>query len=117
MVNRVVVGAHYGLKDWLVQRITAIIMAAYSLFFGAMLFVRLPLDHENWQALFAPPWFRIFTLLFLFSLFWHAWVGMRDIVMDYVKPLAIKLTLEVLIVLTLMAYALWSVKILWSQSL
>ena len=114
MVNRIVVGAHYGLKDWLVQRITAVIMAAYSLFLGLTILRRLPLNQEDWKALFSPQWFRVVTLVFLLSLFWHAWVGMRDIVMDYVKPTAIKLALETLIVLALVVYAFWAVTILWS---
>lgn len=113
MVNRIIVGAHYGLKDWLTQRISAVIIAAYSLVLLALVLTRSPLVQEGWKALFAPQWFRVFTLLFLLSVFWHAWVGMRDIVMDYVQPIAIKLTVEVLIALALVVYAVWAVRILW----
>lgn len=116
MVNRIVVGAHYGLKDWLVQRVTAVIMAVYSVILGGVIVTRLPLHQEGWKALFAPQWFRVATLLFLLSVFWHTWVGMRDILMDYIKPVAIRFGLEVLVVLALMAYALWSVTILWSEA-
>lgn len=114
MVDRVVVGAHYGLKDWLVQRITAVVMAVYSLVVGGVILTRLPLDHEGLKALFAPQWFRVVTLMFLLSLFWHAWIGVRDILMDYIQPVAVRLTAEVLVVLALAAYAFWSVTILWS---
>ena len=114
MVSRIVVGAHYGLKEWLIQRITAVVMVAYSLAIGVVVLIRLPMDYERWKALFAPQWFRVLTLLFLLCLFWHAWIGVRDILMDYVQSLAARLTAQVLVVLALVAYALWSVTILWS---
>lgn len=114
MVNRIVVGAHYGLKEWLVQRITAVVMAVYSLVIGVVVLARLPMDHERWKALFALQWFRVLTLLFLLCLFWHAWIGVRDILMDYLQSLAVRLTVQVLVLLALVAYALWSVTILWS---
>ncbi len=88
MVTRVVTGAHYGLKDWLVQRVSALVMAVYLvLFVGAML-VCSPGNYEEWRAVFAPQWMRLATLLFFLSLFWHAWIGMRDILMDYVSSTA-----------------------------
>jgi len=114
MVNRVVVGAHYGLKDWLVQRVTALLMAIYSLVLAGILLTHLPMDYHSWKALFAPQWFRVTTFMFLLALFWHAWIGMRDILMDYIKPTGIRLALQVLVVLALIAYSVWSMTILWS---
>jgi succinate dehydrogenase / fumarate reductase membrane anchor subunit len=114
MVNRIVVGAHYGLKDWLVQRVTAVLIVIYSVIVAAVLLTLLPLDHEALRALFAPQWFRVATLMFLLAVFWHAWIGMRDILMDYVKPTGVRLGLQVLVVLALVAYSFWSVTILWS---
>ena len=113
MVKRLVVGAHYGLGDWLAQRITALIMAAYSL---AALFVLLrekPLTYGAWRELFAQGWVRVATLLFAVSLAWHAWVGVRDILMDYVKPDGLRLALQVLTLLVIAAYLGWTVQILW----
>lgn len=114
MVNRVVVGAHYGIRDWLVQRITAIVMAVYAVILGFVVLARAPFDHQTLKALFAPQWFRVLTLIFVLSLLWHAWIGVRDILMDYIQPVAVRLTLEVLAILTLAGYAFWSVTILWS---
>jgi succinate dehydrogenase / fumarate reductase membrane anchor subunit len=114
MVTRVVTGAHYGLKDWLVQRVSALVMAVYLvLFVGAML-VCSPGNYEEWRAVFAPQWMRLATLLFFLSLFWHAWIGMRDILMDYVSSTAARLGLQVVVILLLVAYAAWAVQILWS---
>jgi len=115
MVNRIVVGAHYGLKDWLVQRITAVLMVIYTVIVAGVLLTRLPLDHGSWKALFTPQWFRVATLMFLLAVFWHAWIGMRDILMDYVKPTGIRLGLEVLVALALVAYSFWAITILWSS--
>jgi succinate dehydrogenase / fumarate reductase membrane anchor subunit len=113
VVRRVIVGAHYGLKDWLAQRITAIVMAVYTLLWLAVAVYHGGVDLALWQALFASAAFRVATLLFGLALLWHAWIGMRDIWMDYVHPPAVRLTLEVLTVLVLLGYAAWLIDILW----
>jgi succinate dehydrogenase / fumarate reductase membrane anchor subunit len=111
-MNRIVVGAHYGLKDWLAQRITALVMALYTLFMA----VALPLgagSYESWRALMSHGLIRFATFIFIVSLCYHAWVGVRDIWMDYVKPAGIRLTLHVLTLLALVGYAGWAVQIIW----
>jgi succinate dehydrogenase / fumarate reductase membrane anchor subunit len=113
MVNRVVVGAHYGLAGWLAQRISAVVMAVYSLGFVLLLLAGKPATYAAWKALFAPGWMRFATFLFFASLLLHAWVGMRDIWMDYIKPTGLRLTLEALTVLLLAGCAGWMLQILW----
>jgi succinate dehydrogenase / fumarate reductase, membrane anchor subunit len=113
VVKRVVVGAHYGLKDWLAQRVTAVVMAVYTLLWLAIAVYHGGIDHPLWQTLFANAAFRVATLLFWLALLWHAWIGVRDIWMDYIKPTALRLMLEVLTVLTLGGYAAWLIEILW----
>lgn len=115
MVNRVVVGAHYGLRDWLVQRVTAVVMAAGALALGAYLLLHPDMGYDRWTALFSSQPVRACALLFLFSLFYHAWIGIRDIVMDYVKPAGVRLVMHVLVILVLILYAIWSVQILWGM--
>lgn len=115
MVNRVVTGAHYGLRDWLIQRITAVLMAVYSLALVAWLMLQPHLDYDTWTALFSSQPMRSFTLLFLLSVFYHAWVGVRDIVMDYVKPAGVRLAIHVMVILVLILYAIWAVQILWEM--
>jgi succinate dehydrogenase / fumarate reductase membrane anchor subunit len=115
MVNRVVVGAHYGLRDWLMQRITAVLMAVYCVSIFAYLLVQPDLNYDVWIGLFSSQTVRTFTLLFMLSLFYHAWVGIRDIVMDYVKPAGIRFVIHVLVILALLLYAIWSVEILWGM--
>ena len=112
-MKRLVVGAHYGLRDWLAQRITAVIMAVYI---GALLFVFLstkPVTYGAWRDLFAQGWMRVATLLFMASLAWHAWVGMRNILMDYVKPEGLRLSLQIAVLLVVASYLGWTIQILW----
>ncbi|HUV98825.1 MAG TPA: succinate dehydrogenase, hydrophobic membrane anchor protein [Gallionella sp.] len=115
MVKRVVVGAHYGLRDWLIQRITAILMVLYLISITGYLLMQPYLDYDVWTGLFSSQAVRTFTLLFLLSLFYHAWVGIRDIVMDYVNSAAARLVVHVLVILALLLYAIWSVEILWGM--
>jgi succinate dehydrogenase / fumarate reductase membrane anchor subunit len=113
MVKRVIVGAHYGTRDWLAQRITAVIIAVYSVIVLLLMQSKAPFTYETWKALFAQGWMRIATLLFMVSLAWHAWVGARDILMDYVKHDGLRLALQVLTVLLLAGYVSWAIEILW----
>jgi succinate dehydrogenase / fumarate reductase membrane anchor subunit len=110
--KRVVVGAHYGLAGFIGQRITSVVLTLWVLLVGlGVLFG--PLTYDKWAALFAPLWMKIVTLIALFSLLYHAWIGVRNIWMDYIKPLWVRLSLEALTVLLLIAWAVWSVQILW----
>jgi len=115
MVNRIVTGAHYGLRDWLIQRITAALMAAYSVALAAYLLLQPHLNYDIWTGLLSGQPMRTFTLLFLLSVFYHAWIGIRDIVMDYVKPASVRLAIHVLVILVLILYIIWSVQILWGM--
>jgi succinate dehydrogenase / fumarate reductase, membrane anchor subunit len=114
MVKRVVVGAHYGARDWLIQRVTALVMASFSLLMLFIVLFHRPEHYGAWKSLLSQQWMRLASLLFLLSVFWHAWIGVRDILMDYVKPTGVRLSLQVGVVLLLVAYSLWSIQILWS---
>ncbi len=111
-MNRIVVGSHYGLMDWLAQRITAVVMAVYTLFMA----VALPLgtgSFEAWRGLMANGLVRFATFLFIVALCYHAWIGVRDIWMDYIKPTAVRLILHVLTLLALIGCAGWAIQIIW----
>jgi succinate dehydrogenase / fumarate reductase membrane anchor subunit len=111
--KRIVVGAHYGLKDWLAQRITAIVMAVYTVVLLLALLFTPELTYGTWAGLFASSWMKVLTLLALIALVWHVWIGVRDIYMDYVRPTAVRLFLQVATILALVGYACWAVIILW----
>lgn len=105
---------YHGMRDWLLQRGTAVIMALYSVLLAVLIVQRQPVDYETWKALFAAGWMRLATLLFLLSLFVHAWLGVKDILVDYVKPKPFNLALTAVTALSLIAYTAWAVQILWS---
>jgi succinate dehydrogenase / fumarate reductase membrane anchor subunit len=113
VTQRIVTGAHYGLRDWLAQRITAVIMAVYSVIAVVVLLTNQGMTYPVWRDLFAQGWMRVATLLFMASLAWHAWVGVRDILMDYIQPAGLRLALEVGVLLTIAAYLGWTIQILW----
>ena len=113
MVNRVIVGAHYGTRDWLAQRVTAAVMAVYVVAVLALMASRAPFTYETWKALFAQGWMRVATLLFAISLAWHAWIGVKEILIDYARPDSLRFALHVVFALVIAAYLGWTIQILW----
>lgn len=111
--QRVVVGAHYGLRDWLSQRVTAVVMALFTI--AVIVQVLLPgeMGYDKWAAIFSHQWMKVLTFITIVSLAVHAWVGMRDILMDYVKPVGARLTLQVVVIAWLVGCAGWAVQVLW----
>ena len=107
------VGAHYGLGDWLLQRLTAVVMALYTVGFTACLLMGPPATYGDWKALFSGNFVRLATMFFVAALLYHAWVGMRDIVMDYVKATGMRIALQSVIAVALMFYMIWAVSIFW----
>lgn len=132
--TRTAVGAHYGFRDWLAQRITAVILLAcllvyplvYPLAYLLALLLQLARGHAtaggidghfdfaHWAGLFHPVPMKLLGTLAAAALCFHAWVGMRDIWMDYIKPVGLRLTLHVGTILWLAACFVWSVRIFWS---
>jgi len=115
MVNRQVVGAHYGLRDCLAQRITAVIMLVFTLLVLLALLMLPKFDFWHWQALWNLSLMRYAGLLFFVALLYHAWVGVRNIFMDYIKDSGLRLTLYVVVILALISYGAWAVQILWGK--
>ena len=113
MTRRQAVGAHYGLRDWLLQRLTAIVMAVYTLILLGVALWHGGIDHALWIRLFGSGAFKLASFLFMVALAYHAWVGMRNIFMDYVKPVAVRLALQSLTVAVLIVYLGWTIQILW----
>jgi succinate dehydrogenase / fumarate reductase membrane anchor subunit len=112
-MNRIIVGAHYGLKDWLAQRVTGVIMAIYAVVMLINVLGGATASAESWRALMSGGFMRFVTFIFIVSLCYHAWVGVRDIWMDYVKCAAMRLTLHVLTILSLVGCAGWAIQIIW----
>lgn len=112
--KRIVVGAHYGLRDWLSQRVTATLMALFTLIVLAqVIFSRGPIGYDKWAGIFAAQWMKVLTFTVIVALLWHVWVGMRDVFMDYVKPVVLRLALQIFTIVWLTACAGWAVQVLW----
>jgi len=117
--KRLVVGAHYGVMDFIIQRITAVIMAVYTLALLVGILMMPAFTYEHWVKLFNfyvvfIPVGQILASLAFIALAWHAWIGVRDIWMDYVKPVGLRLLLQVLTILWLIGSVIYFAQILWS---
>jgi succinate dehydrogenase / fumarate reductase membrane anchor subunit len=112
-VEKLPVGAHYGLRDWLSQRVSAVVMTLYTVLLLGIVLWHGGLDYATWRELFAGNAFRIATFLFMVALFVHCWVGVRNILMDYAKPLSVRLTLQIVVICVLIAYGGWTIQVLW----
>ena len=113
--NRVVVGAHYGLRDWLAQRITACIMAIFTvLLLAQVIFTSGPIGYDTWAGIFSSQWMKVLTFAVIVALLYHAWVGMRDITMDYItSPVWLRLLVQVFTMVWLVGCAGWAIQVLW----
>ena len=114
VAKRTVVGAHYWLRAWMLQRVTGAIIGVYAIFLIVVLMLQPALDFITWRSLFVHTWMRVPTFVCLLAVYFHAWVGVRDVLMDYVKPTTLRLCLMVTVVVALVAYTVWTVQILWS---
>ena len=112
-MKRTIVGAHYGLQGWLAQRITAVVMVLATIVIVWGIWSASPLTYASWKGLVAKWWMLAPLCLFSLAVMLHAWIGMRDILMDYIKPAGIRLALEVAVILALACYTVWAMRILW----
>ena len=111
--KRIVVGAHYGMRDWLIQRITATQMGLFTVVLVLQVMTPAPMGYDKWAGIFSSQWMKVLTFVAIVALAWHAWVGVRDIWMDYVKPVAVRLALQVASIVWLVGCAGWAVQVLW----
>lgn len=112
--KRIVVGAHYGLRDWLSQRITGGLMALFTIVLLAqVIFTRGPIGYDLWAGIFAAQWMKVLTFSVIAALLYHVWVGMRDVWMDYIKPVGLRLVLQVATIVWLLGCAVYAAQILW----
>ena len=120
MVTNITNLSRSGLYDWVLQRLTAIVLGAYSVFLFGYVLTNPGLDYSEWSVLFSETWVRVFTLLALISVLAHAWVGMWTITTDYLNERAlgsasvwIRFPVQIICFLALFSYVFWGVQILW----
>ncbi|KTD64686.1 succinate dehydrogenase, hydrophobic membrane anchor protein [Legionella spiritensis] len=115
MVSNVTSLTGNGLKDWLIQRVTAVYFAAYSLFLLGFLLWHPHLAYHQWQALFACNWFKVASLIAVLALSLHAWVGIWTVTTDYMKCTVLRLAVQMAVVTWLLAQFIWVLMIVWGQ--
>ena len=103
-----------GLSDWLLQRVSAVMMLVYTVFLLFFLCLHPNLQYLEWKALFVTPFMKIVSVLVLLSLLAHAWIGLWIVFTDYVKCIVVRLILQILVILLLLGYLIWGIMILWS---
>lgn len=106
-------GAHRGLGLWLMQRASAVVMAIYLPAFLVYALAAGPLDYAAWHGLFVPLVAKAASLLFAGALLLHAWIGLREVCLDYVHPMVIRLPLLFLFALLYLGCLVWTADILW----
>lgn len=115
MVTNVTSLTGNGLKDWLLQRVSAIYFGLYCLFLFIFVFVHKDMTFTQWQELFHNPVFKVASILALFAFFVHTWIGIWTVTTDYVKCTSLRLSIQLLVALVLLVQLLLGIEILWGQ--
>ena len=113
MVTNVTSLTGNGLKDWLIQRVTAVYLAVYSLFIVGFILSHPQLDYHQWLALFTHPAMKLASILSLFAILLHAWVGLWTVTTDYIKPTGLRIIIQMAILGILLLLFIWGIMILW----
>jgi succinate dehydrogenase / fumarate reductase membrane anchor subunit len=104
-----------GLKDWLIQRISAVYLLFYFGFVFFYLIANRPLDYYQWHDLFYTSFMRIISVIALLMILLHAWIGLWTVTTDYLKCTIVRVSTQVVIAIFLLSQFLWGLTILWGQ--
>jgi len=113
MVASVTSFGRSGLYDWMIQRVTAVVLAAYTIFILGYLMLNPDLTYAQWSELFSCTSVRIFSLLALLSFGAHAWIGLWTVSTDYLKATVFRFMFQAGCGLVMFVYVVWGVQILW----
>ena len=114
MILQLLTNKYPGMRLWLSQRLTALVMACYIVLLIIMLLIVQPAGFDAWHNFVTPIWFRIATLLFFMCLFMHAWLGIADVLKDYVYNKTLRAYMQIAVDIALVAYLFWLIFILWN---
>jgi succinate dehydrogenase / fumarate reductase membrane anchor subunit len=121
MVTAVTNLGRSGLSDWLLQRVTALVLVAYLIFIVAVVFFGPELTYASWSALFAKTWVKVFSLAAILSTAAHAWIGLWSVSTDYLTErlmgatgTTLRLLFQAVVAIALFVYVVWGIQILWA---
>jgi succinate dehydrogenase / fumarate reductase membrane anchor subunit len=106
----------HGLRDWLLQRLTAIYLGGFLVYLLVHFLLQPQHSFQQWHDWVTHPVMVIAIALFILAVLIHGWVGMRDVVLDYVHTISLRLTILSLIGLTLISCGLWALRVLIQAS-
>ena len=113
MVGNVTSLTGKGLRDWLLQRMSAVVLAMYTLFLAGFIYTQPELNFQHWHQLFQHLWMQIASLLVVVSLAIHAWIGIWTVTTDYLKSTGVRILVQFVVFVMLFFYILWGIVILW----
>lgn len=113
MVNIVTSFGKSGLQEWLMQRITAVILMVYCIFIFLFFFTNKNINYEILNVFFDNIIIKLFTFIAILSLSIHSWIGLWTIVTDYIKYFYLRLPIQIIINLLLISYVFVGIEILW----
>lgn len=114
MVSQLTALTKSGLKDWFIQRLSAVILGLYVIFIVAFLFAHPHPTFIQWSTLFSYTWMKILSLIVLISVLAHAWIGFWTVLTDYVHCSALRGLIQVCVILAIFACFVYGILILWS---
>ena len=122
MVNRAINFRHSGLFDWIIQRFSAVVLAAYTIFILGNFLLHADMDFHAWKSIFDSTFTRVFSIITLIALCAHAWIGMWTVTTDYVTSIqfgknatVLRFVFQFFVVLIVTAYLIWGIQIFWGS--
>ena len=115
MLIQLLTNKYPGMRLWLSQRLTALAMAIYIVLLLILLAIFQPSGYVGWHTFILPIWFRLATLVFFMCLFMHAWLGVADVLKDYVYNKTLRGYMQIAVDALLIAYLFWLTFILWNM--
>ncbi|ABO23519.1 succinate dehydrogenase, hydrophobic membrane anchor protein [Shewanella loihica] len=102
-----------GVHDFILLRASAVILTCYTIFLVGFIAASAPLTYDVWHGLFSALPMKVFTLLALVAILVHAWIGIWQVLTDYVKPVAVRGVLQFVFVVAALSYLAAGIVIVW----
>lgn len=115
MVGNITSLTGHGLRDWLIQRVSSWVIAAYLVFVVGFIMLHSPLTFVTWHQLFQPIYMRTASILFLVALMLHAWIGVWTVTTDYLKCYYLRLAAQLFVLFVFSASFVWGIVIFWGM--